>query len=207
MTVYNIYKTLNETIDIIKSSSPNVKVEGAAFDIQDKERLKECVDDCISKFGKINILVNNAGFGCSTNTDLKLWELTLNINLIAAVRLTKYVLPHLEDSASKGERTVIINIGSYCSVNKVPYLVPYVASKHGLHGFSGSLFEHIKKKGIKVCSIMPGWVDTKMTDEVPFLDKEKCLTPEQVAHTVHFVVMFPENGCPTEITLSPQYHD
>lgn len=204
--IINLIQTLNKTVELIKTST-SVKIEGAAFDIQDKEKLKECVNDCISKFGKLNILVNNAGLGCLTDSDLKLWEITINVNLLSVMRLTKYSLPHLEDTASKGERTAIINIGSYCSVNKVSYLAPYVASKHGLNGFSGSLFDHIRKKGIKVCSILPGWVDTKMIEPIPYLDKEKCLTPEQIAHTAYFVITFPENGCPTEIHINPQYHD
>lgn len=199
-------QSLNETLDALKDT--NVRIESKIFDVTDKAALESSIEDCIEKFGKLNILVIAAGFASQTESDIDKWDMTIDVNLKAAMRLVKFCLPHLEKTSREGERASIINVSSISSIIKVPFLAPYVASKHGIHGFIGSIFEHVRKKGIKVCSIMPGWVDTKMLDPLAgFINREKCITPEQVAHTAHFIATFPESGCPNEILLSPQYHN
>jgi len=80
-----------------------------------------------------------------------------------------------------------------------------VAAKFGVTGFTSALFEDVREKGIKVCSIEPGYVDTDMVEEFPEgLDRSKMIKPEDIAKTVLFVVKFGEHGCPTEITIHPQ---
>ena len=70
-------------------------------------------------------------------------------------------------------------------------------------GFTGSLWEDVREKGVKVCSIEPGYVYTKMIEDKE-LDFSKTIQPEDIAKTVMFVLQFPENGCPTEILIKPQ---
>lgn len=200
-----LLQRLKETCDSLKEFQ--VRVESSLFDLSDKEETRKSVEDCIEKYGKLNILVNAAGIATSVDQSLESWEKAIDVNLKSVMRLSNYCLPHLEKIASEGERAAIINIGSVSSTHKEGFLTPYCASKHGLLGFSGSLYDHIRKKGIKVCTIMPSWVDTKMLDPISqFIDRDLCITVEQIAHTAHFIAMFPESGCPTEIQILTQYH-
>ena len=80
----------------------------------------------------------------------------------------------------------------------------YSSTKHGVRGFSGSLFEDVREAGIKVCNISPGYVNTEMHKGSSHLDAEKMIQPKDIAETVKFVIDFPENACPTEITILPQ---
>lgn len=79
----------------------------------------------------------------------------------------------------------------------------YVASKHGLLGFAGSVFEDVRNKNIKVCTICPGLVNAGASLA---LQKEpaELIQPEDVADAVEFVLKFPINACPTEIVIQPQ---
>lgn len=79
----------------------------------------------------------------------------------------------------------------------------YVASKHGVVGFAGSLFEDVRERGIKVCAICPGIVNTSVTEDAG-IDPARAIRPEDVAAAVRFVVTFPASACPTEILLNPQ---
>ena len=90
----------------------------------------------------------------------------------------------------------------------VYYLLPDVASKHGLNGWSGSLFLHLQDKGIKVSTVNPGPIDTPFLDYLPPGVKPNpkvMLTPDHVAHAILFAATFPDGGVPTDITLVPQY--
>jgi NADP-dependent 3-hydroxy acid dehydrogenase YdfG len=127
-------------------------------------------------------------------------EKCLDVNLLALMKLTKCALPFIE----KGTHGAIINIASSegrdtCQINHAPY----VASKCGVVGFSGSLFEDVREKGIKVCSIEPEHVDIPNCIEGDS-DCVKMIQPEDVAKTVVFVTEFPSTACPTEIFLSSQ---
>jgi NAD(P)-dependent dehydrogenase (short-subunit alcohol dehydrogenase family) len=80
-----------------------------------------------------------------------------------------------------------------------------VASKHGINGFTGSLFQAVQDKGIKVTVINPALTDTPMLQAAPFYNKKATIPPESIAHAIHFAASFPDGGCPTEITVNAQY--
>lgn len=67
------------------------------------------------------------------------------------------------------------------------------------------MFEALREKGIKVCCIEPGMVDTPMISSLwKDLDRGKMIQPEDIAHAVSFVATFPPSACPTQVTISPQ---
>jgi NAD(P)-dependent dehydrogenase (short-subunit alcohol dehydrogenase family) len=80
-----------------------------------------------------------------------------------------------------------------------------VASKHGVNGWTGSLFEAIRDKGIKVTAVNPAFTDTPMIQGAPYYNKRASIPTESVAHAIHFAASFPGGGCPTDITIYPQY--
>merc|ERR1719401_2976661 len=112
---------------------------------------------------------------------------------------TRYALPHI--IASRHPTKAVIFIGSTGSQWSFPYCGGYCASKHALRGFAGSLFEEVRDKGVKVCTIMPGFTDTEMTAANKGMIKEKMMQPEDVAHAVECVLNFPQSACPTEMLI------
>lgn len=173
-----------------------------AIDIKDVQKVQEHLMDFKQKWGKIDVLVNNAGVSYRANVqeaDLKKWNDIIDTNLTSVVAITQFVLPDM----LQAKQGAIINIASIAS--KISYAggSAYCASKHALLGFTNALFEEVREHKIKVCAICPGFVNTELVASKN-LDMTKMIQPEDIAQCVDFILNFPSTGCPTEITIRPQ---
>jgi short-subunit dehydrogenase len=115
--------------------------------------------------------------------------------------LTKLVLPSMLARHSG----TIVNICSLASLAGKPGEAAYSAAKFGMRGFSQSLFEEVREYGIKVSTICPGYVDTALIPPNRRVDRNKMLSPENVAQAVYEVVVSSARCCPLEIILQPQH--
>lgn len=180
------------------------EVEKLTIDLSDIQDLKTKINNIIKQYGKVDVLVNNAGIWHEApfeKGDMEEWDIALDVNLKSAIHLTRYCL---EGMQTESENKAIIFIGSTASKKTYAGGTNYCAAKFGLLGFANSLFEDIREKGIKVSSILPGVVNTDMHKDDPKLDPEKMIQPQDVAKTVEFILSMPNNVCPLEITLFPQ---
>ena len=175
-------------------------------DVTDDAQLEALVNRTLTRFGRIDILINNAGGGPPRSLSVKArltdWELTLRTNLWATMLLSKLVLPAMLAQRSG----VIVNICSQAGLTGRAGEAAYAAAKFGVRGFSQALREEVGENGVKVSTIFPGYVDTAM---IPFnkrLDRSKMLRPDDVAEAVHTVVTSPASCCPVELVLQP-LHD
>lgn len=128
---------------------------------QDKS-IEEGIDKIISKFGKIDILINNAGIVCRKNfkeQDKNEIDLQIDVNLKGLIKMTRAVLPHLE----KQDDGFIINIASGAGKMGIQGLSVYCATKFGVRGFTQALAKELPKK-IKIYSINPGKIATKVSN-------------------------------------------
>ena len=119
------------------------------------------VDEIVSRWGAIHILVNNAGIsGLSMIDDPgdSKWYDIINTNLHGLYLVTKSVLTHMPDHS--GGR--VINISSVLGKFGVPGYTAYCTTKHGMIGFSRALALEVVDRGITVNTICPGWVETEM---------------------------------------------
>jgi len=187
---------LRGTVDLCKKRG--VKAVCFPLSMSETSKLKEAVDFCVRELGGIDILVNASEVGGCSDSSMEYMEKCLNVNLLALMKLTKCALPFIE----KGTHGAVINIASSegrdtCQFNHAPY----VASKCGVVGFTGSLFEDVREKGIKVCSIEP---ELFISNGIEGESTEEMIQPEDVAKAVVFVSEFPPTACPTEIFLSSQ---
>eukprot|EP01121_Diplochlamys_sp_Union-15-3_P015130 TRINITY_DN4941_c0_g1_i2.p2 TRINITY_DN4941_c0_g1~~TRINITY_DN4941_c0_g1_i2.p2 ORF type:complete len:118 (-),score=23.34 TRINITY_DN4941_c0_g1_i2:19-372(-) len=114
------------------------------------------------------------------------------------MKTTNLALPHIRSSPNSTK--CIIFICSISGKKKFGVLAPYVASKHGVRGFAGSLWKAVHEEGIKVSCILPGWVNTPFVQTLDG-DSSKMMSPDDVADTVVFVAKFPKRGCPVELSL------
>ena len=174
-----------------------------AVDLADSEALAATVSDILETTGTLNILVNNAGVRGPARRSAPFEETarTIDINLTAMMHLTHRCIPTLK--SAEGPRA-IINVASILGKMGAAGAAPYCASKHGVVGYTKALFEDLRGSGIKVCSICPGFVNTDMVANQG-LAGERMIQPQDIAHAVRFVAEFPETGCPTDITIMPQF--
>ncbi len=172
-------------------------------DLARQEDIAALVQQTLDRFGAIDFLVNNAGWGIKANVakaKVPDWERTLRINLLAPMILSQLVLPTLVARQSGA----VVNIASISGRAGQGGSAAYAASKAGLIAFSQSLFEEVREHNIKVAAIIPGFVDTGMIPPVRHLDRSRMIQPEDVARTVLFVLTAPPTACPVEITVRPQ---
>ncbi len=158
---------------------------------------REFVAKSVAEFGKIDIVVNNAGIwthGEIGSTPEEVWDETLDINLKGVFNLCNMAVPYLKKNG--GGR--IINISSTAGQRGEAFHAHYAASKGGILAFTKSLSTELASSGILVNSVAPGWVDTEMNDDVfadqSFLERvieaiplRKIATADDVAGAVLFL--------------------
>lgn len=142
--------------------NPNAKMHFIAADLATSVGTKKVVDEVLSIFGKLDILVNNLGGSETTGGGFAVlndadWLQSLQSNLLAPVRLDRGFLPQM--IAQK--RGVIIHIASI--QGKLPLYdstLPYAAAKAGLINYSKGLSNEVAPKGVRVLTVSPGWINT-----------------------------------------------
>ncbi len=139
-------------------------------DMESEKEINECIEQTIKKFGKIDILVHNAGIwndGTIDKMTLEHWEELMKVNLTSNFLLVKAVLPYMKEK--KFGR--IINISSTAGQRGEAFHSHYAASKGGMISFTKSLAVELAPYNITTNSVAPGWVDTELNTEV-FADAE-----------------------------------
>ncbi len=134
-------------------------------DISKDNEVKRLVEEALKKYGRIDILINNAAVsyvGRVKDMDLGKAGKTLDINLLGTIRVTRHVLPRMIERRSGH----IINISSIVGRRGVPYRSMYCASKFGLEGFMESLRAEVDKYNIKVSMIRPPSVRTDFSKKI-----------------------------------------
>jgi 3-oxoacyl-[acyl-carrier protein] reductase len=135
---------------------------GFAINVANQESIKAGAKAIQEKFGKVEILVNNAGI-TRDNLALRMkpedWNLVLNINLTGAFLLTQALLPKM----LRNGWGRIVNIASVVGRTGQAGQVNYAASKAGLIGFTRSLAREVASRGITVNAVAPGYIETPMT--------------------------------------------
>ena len=167
----------------------------AEADVTNVEAVNEMVSKVLEKFGRIDVLVNNAGI-TRDRTFVKMsreeWNEVINVNLNGAFNVTKAVIGIMIGQGSGtiiNISSIVGEIGNFGQAN-------YSASKAALIGFTKSLAKEVASKGITVNAIAPGFVDTEMTRKIPENIKSKILeqipmrrfaAPEEIADVVLFL--------------------
>lgn len=126
-------------------------------DVSDESQCKTLVDRTIATFGRLDMLVNNAGMAVvapfDEYPDLDLFRHTMDVNFYGAVYCTYYALPYLKET--KGRIVAISSMGGKAAI---PYNTSYCASKYGIHGFYDALRMELNRHGVSVTLICPYWV-------------------------------------------------
>ncbi len=174
-------------------------------DVTQDDQVDSLVEQTLAHSGHVDILVNTAGGGPPRTSIVKSritdWEQTLQVNLLATMSVTKRVLP----SMIERQHGTIITLGSIASFTGQAGEAAYAASKFGVRGFTQSLFEEVRRYGIKVSFLCPGYVDTALIPPNKRIDREKLLSPDDVAEAAYNIAVSSPRACPAEVILQPQF--
>ena len=179
------------------------KHEVVRLDVTNEEQVNEAVRSIHERFGRIDVLVNNAGFGefvAFPEAKLAQFREMMDVNYLGVVRCCQAVYPYMRE-AGAGH---IVNVASIAGKLATSKSTAYSASKHALLGFTNALRQDLKGTGIKVSAVNPGPIDT------PFFDRADpegtyvrnlgsfMLKPEQVANAIAKVIerVTPEKDMP-----------
>ena len=191
---------LQETSDLIRKESnhPTLQIEA---DLRDVQQIELIVDKTIAEWGRIDVLVNNAGVMYQKPfEDLNQDEIQgmLDVNLRAPILLTQKSLPHIK----KQEDGAIINIASLAGKNPVKNGTVYAATKWALRGFAASLMMEVRQDDVRVVTIFPGSVDTDLNRH-SVLKRDTMMQPEDVAHAAYSALVVDRRTMMSEIDLRP----
>ncbi len=158
----------------------------APADISDHGACGEVVKRTMIEFGRVDLLVNNAGVAPLKNipeTDEETIRSCLDINLLGPMALISACWPHFVKQRSG----CVINVSSMASIDPFPGFIAYAASKAGVDSLSRSIMAEGSIHGIKSFTVNPGAVETGMLRSnfsTDFLPEEMTVTPEEVAHFI-----------------------
>jgi len=140
-----------------------ISVLTVALNVADEAQWQEVANQALARFGKIHMVVNNAGVGGDTgpieNQDKKGWQWTLDVNLMGVVYGAKIMTPLIKEH---GEGGWIVNVASMAGMGGVPYLGAYTATKAAVVALSESWAGELEDKGIHVSVLCPAFVQTRI---------------------------------------------
>ncbi len=183
----------NQTIEEIKKL--NVEAEAYKFDVSNQAEVEENVAKIIEKYGRIDVLVNNAGI---TRDDLFIrmteekWSAVINTNLNSAFYVTKPVVKLMMKQRFGSIVNTTSVVGVYGNVGQANYS----AAKAGLIGFTKSLAKELGARNIRVNAVAPGFIATDMTKDLANIEEylklislKRLGTAQDVAQAVKFLAV------------------
>ncbi len=192
-----------------------------AADLSKAEDCRRMIDEAFARFGRIDVLVSNAGVidvGPVEVMTNEIFQQTLAINYLAAFNTAFAALPRLlaqTPAAGWSRRAAIVNVSSVGGKFSVPHLLPYSAAKFALTGFSEGLHAEVRGKGVRVTTVCPGLMRTGGEDHAHFYGQKEmeqawfqfcaktpgiATTPEHAADRIYAAVAQGR----AEITITPQ---
>lgn len=151
--------TKNKVVAQELNALPNVEV--TEIEITDDESVNTAIHNAINKYGKIDVLVNNAamtGYGLLEGYSVAQFQKMMDVNLYSVLRTYQAVLPSMRAE----KNGLVINITSGASGFTVPFMIPYLTSKFGVEAITEGLQDELKDYGINNVSIQPGVYPTEM---------------------------------------------
>ena len=173
----------------------------SSVDISVEEEVKRFISSVVEKKGRVDVLINNAGVvytGPVEETDTEQWDEMMAVNARGTFLMVKHSLPLMTGGSH------IVNIGSNASKKGFPGWAAYCASKFAVLGFTNSLREELRDRGIKVSAVLPGPTKTDIWNSLGGeWDGTKMMSPEITAKTVLSVINQPLEANIDEIDIVP----
>ncbi|MBP3924422.1 3-oxoacyl-[acyl-carrier-protein] reductase [bacterium] len=183
----------NKTVEELKALGSNS--EAYKFDVSNQEEVNENIAKIIEKYGRIDVLLNNAGITCDDlfiRMDADKWNAVINTNLNSVFYVSKPVVKLM----MKQRSGAIVNTTSVVGLYGNPGQANYSSAKAGLVGFTKSLAKELGSRGIRVNAVAPGFIATDMTKDLGNTDEYMKMIPlkrmgeaQDIAKAVKFLAL------------------
>jgi NAD(P)-dependent dehydrogenase (short-subunit alcohol dehydrogenase family) len=184
------------------------EVEEVPGNMANEEDIQEVVRRHRERFGRLDVLVNNAGIGIGAPVQeivTKRLDTQLDVNLRAMVIFYRECHDLLVAAAQETRNALVVNLASVAGKSGQGWLSVYAATKFGVVGFTESMNQELGRLGIKSCALCPGFVDTKMSDFVKdSVSADEMIRPSDIAEMVRALLkLSPACVVPEIIFLRP----
>jgi NAD(P)-dependent dehydrogenase (short-subunit alcohol dehydrogenase family) len=181
------------------------ELQHIAGDTGQEEVVQSVVDAHRERFGRLDVLVNNAGVGIGAPVNeiqTKYLDMQLAVNLRSYVLFYRECAELLRAAGSEHRNALVVNTSSISGKSGQAWLSVYSATKHGVIGFTQAMNKELNGDGIKSCALCPGFVDTAMTDFVKgSVSPEDMIRPEDVSEAVRMLLRLSPNCVIPEIVF------
>jgi NAD(P)-dependent dehydrogenase (short-subunit alcohol dehydrogenase family) len=183
-----------------------LEVATAPADVSDEEQIKRLIAEHRDRYGRLDVLVNNAGVGIGgalEEIETKKLDMQLDVNLRSYVIAIREALPMLKQTGAEHGKALIVNTASIAGKSGQGWLAVYSATKAGVIGLSQATQMEVGADGIQCTALCPGFVDTPMTEWVrEQVDPEEMIQPEDLAETVRLLLRTSRNCLIPEIVYT-----
>ncbi len=194
---------LEAAVDDLRSEG--LEVQSVPANMADEEDLKNLVEAHRERYGRLDVLINNAGVGIGEAMDsltTKYVDMQLGVNFRALVLMTRECLPLLREAGAEHGKALLVNTASISGKAGQPWLSVYSATKAAVIGFSQATQKEHAGQGIQVTALAPAFVDTPMTEFVKGqVSAEAMIRPEDIAESVRFLLRTSPNCLVPEIVF------
>jgi NADP-dependent 3-hydroxy acid dehydrogenase YdfG len=185
--------------------APHENYTPVSFDLRNFAELPATIKTLLAQHPQVDCVISNAGTPAMGG--LEQWSATalneaIQMNLTSHMALARYVMPHLRHQVSSD----LIFMASEASYATSKNGSVYCAAKFGLRGFAQAVRQEGSNSGVRVSTVMPGFVRTPFFDRLNFEpgeDEENAITPECIADTVCHILSAPANVVFDEVRVSP----
>lgn len=178
------------------------EVQTLAADVGEEADAERVVAEAVGRWGRLDLLVNNAGVGASGPVEeiaVEDWDRLFRTNVRGPFLLTRQAVPHFK---RQGGGT-IVNVSSLAGKNPVPNMAAYAASKWALDGFTQSILGELRRHDIRVVLVHPGSTASEFGGPVSREKQERILQPDDIAAMVVTALALPDRAMVSEIDLRP----
>jgi NAD(P)-dependent dehydrogenase (short-subunit alcohol dehydrogenase family) len=180
-----------------------LEVQSVAANMAKEEDIQNVVSQHRERFGRLDVLVNNAGVGIGGSIEgfeTKKLDMQLDVNLRSVYLTTRDCIPMLKEAGAEHGKALVVNTASIAGKAGQPWLAAYSATKAGVVGLSQAMHGELGNEGVQVTAFCPGFVATPMTDWVEGqVPKEEMIQPEDIAEAVRFLLRTSANCVVPEI--------
>jgi NAD(P)-dependent dehydrogenase (short-subunit alcohol dehydrogenase family) len=168
------------------------ELQAVPANMSDEAEIKSLAEQHRERFGRCDVLVNNAGIGIGgpiAEAETKKLDLQLDVNLRAVYLMTRDSIPMLKAAGAEHRKALIVNTASIAGKHGQGWLAAYSATKFGVVGLSQAMHKELSQDGIQVTALCPGFVATAMTDWVEEqVSKEEMIQPEDIGEAVRYLL-------------------
>ena len=181
------------------------EVDHVAANVADEEGIRSVVDRHRERYGRLDVLVNNAGLGIGAavaDQQTKYVDLQVGVNLRAMILFYRECSAMLRAAGAEHRNALVVNMSSLSGKSGQPWLSVYSSTKAAVVAYTQAMNKELNSEGVKSVALCPGFVDTDMSDFIKeSVGAAEMMRPEDVAEAVRFVLRLSPNCVVPEIVF------